>query len=114
VLDWEMAVLAPPEVDLAWFAYLHTFFQDLADIFEVPGLPDFMRLDDCATTYEQRSGRTPRHLRWYTAYAALRYAIISIRTTLRRVHFGETALPDDPDDFVMHRPALERLISTPP
>jgi aminoglycoside phosphotransferase (APT) family kinase protein len=114
VLDWEMAVLAPPEVDLAWFAYLHTFFQDLADIFEVPGLPDFLRLEDCAASYEQRSGRTPRHLHWYTVYAALRYAIVSIRTTLRRIHFGEMPPPDDLDDFVMHRQGLERLLSRPP
>jgi len=110
VLDWEMAVLAPPEVDLAWFAYLHTFFQDIAEIFEFDGLPDFCQLDDCAATYERLSGRTPRHLHWHTVYGALRYAIISIRTTKRRVHFEGVALPDDPDDLVMHRAGLERLL----
>ena len=111
VLDWEMAVLAPPEVDLAWFAYIHTFFEDLAGVFGVPGLPDFLRLEDCAATYEQRSGRTPRHLDWYTVYAALRYAIVSIRTTKRRVHFEGIPFPGDFDDLVMHRDGLERLLS---
>jgi aminoglycoside phosphotransferase (APT) family kinase protein len=110
VLDWEMAVLAPPEVDLAWFAYLHTFFQDLTEIFELPGLPDFLRLDDCAATYERLSGRSPRHLHWYTVYAAVRYAVISIRTTKRRVHFEGVPFPDDPDDLIMHRAGLERLL----
>lgn len=113
VLDWEMAVLAPPEVDLAWFAYLHTFFQDLTEIFELPGLPDFMRIEDCAAHYEARSGRAPRHLHWYTVYAALRYAVVSIRTTKRRVHFEGIDFPEDPDDLIMHRAGLERLLARP-
>ena len=80
----------------------------------MPGLPDFLRLDDCAASYEKRSGRTPRHLRWYTVYAALRYAVVSIRTTKRRVHFEGLTFPDDPDDLVMHRAGLERLLTSPP
>lgn len=111
VLDWEMAVLAPPEVDLAWFSYIHTFFEDLAGIFGAPGLPEFLRLEDCAATYERLSGRTPRHLDWYTVYAALRYAIVSIRTTKRRVHFEGIPFPEALDDLVMHRDGLERLLS---
>lgn len=111
VLDWEMAALAPPEVDLAWFSYLHTFFEDLAATFEVPGLPDFLRLDDVAAEYERLGGRTPRHLDWFTVYAALRYAIVSVRTTKRGVHFGQQAMPEDLDDLVMHRAGLERLLA---
>ena len=30
VLDWEMATIAPVEVDLGWMAFLHTFFHDIA------------------------------------------------------------------------------------
>jgi aminoglycoside phosphotransferase (APT) family kinase protein len=114
VLDWEMAVLAPPEVDLAWFAYLHTFFEDLAGVFGVAGLPDFLRLEDCAASYERQSGRTPRHLHWYTVYAALRYAIVSVRTTKRRVHFEGIDFPADPDDLIMHKDGLVRLLEAPP
>jgi aminoglycoside phosphotransferase (APT) family kinase protein len=29
VLDWEMAALAPREVDLCWTVYPHRFFHDL-------------------------------------------------------------------------------------
>jgi len=111
VLDWEMAVLAPPEVDLAWFAYLHRFFEDLAAQLGAAGLPDFLRLDDVAATYERRSGRAPRHLRFFTVYAALRYAIVSVRTTLRGVHFGQMQMPGDLDDLVMHRAGLEALLA---
>jgi aminoglycoside phosphotransferase (APT) family kinase protein len=111
VLDWEMAVLAPPEVDLAWFAYLHRFFEDLAAQLGAAGLPDFLRLDDVAATYERASGRAPRHLRFFTVYAALRYAIVSVRTTLRGVHFGQMQMPEDLDDLVMHRAGLDALLA---
>ena len=114
VLDWEMAVLAPPEVDLSWFAYLHTFFQDIAEVFELPGLPGFLRTADCVADYEARSGRPVRNLEWFTVYAALRYAIVSIRTTMRRAHFGEAPMPEDADDIVMHRDGLERLLAAGP
>ena len=76
----------------------------------MPGLPDFLRLDDVAAEYERLSGREPRHLHWYTVYAALRYAIVSIRTTKRGVHFGDREMPDDLDDLVMHRAGLEALL----
>lgn len=110
-LDWEMAAIAPPEVDVVWCPYLHRFFEDLAVQLGAPGLPDFLRLDDYAGAYERSSGRTPRHLRFYTVYAAVRFAIVSVRTTLRRVHFGEMALPDDLDDLVMHREGIEALLA---
>lgn len=111
VLDWEMAALAPAEVDLTWGPYIHRFFEDIADTFGFPGLPDFLRLDDVATEYERSTGRTPRHLRWFTVYAALRYAIVSVRTTKRRVHFGDQSMPDDVDDLIMHRAGLEALLA---
>jgi aminoglycoside phosphotransferase (APT) family kinase protein len=111
VLDWEMAALAPPEVDVTWFAYLHRFFEDLAAKFGVTGLPGFLRLDDVASEYERRAGRTPRHLRWFTIYGALRYAIVSVRTTKRGVHFGQGEMPEDLDDLIMHRAGLEDLLA---
>jgi aminoglycoside phosphotransferase (APT) family kinase protein len=113
VLDWEMAALAPREVDLTWGPYIHRFFEDVAGTFGVAGLPDFLRLDDVAADYERRTGHTPRHLRFFTVYAALRYAIVSVRTTFRGVHFGQQQMPDDLDDLVMHRSGLEALLAGP-
>ena len=48
VLDWEMAAVAPPEVDLGWMCYLHLFFQDLAVDLGAPGLPEMFRPVDVA------------------------------------------------------------------
>lgn len=111
VFDWEMAGLAPREVDLAWFIYLHRFFEDLAATFEVPGLPDFLRPDDVLSTYESASGHIPRDLDFYTVYSLVRFAIVSIRTTQRQIHFGEAEVPADPDDLIMHRQGLEALLA---
>ena len=66
--------------------------------------------EDVADEYEIRSGREPRRLHWYTVYAALRYAIVSVRTTKRGVHFGQQKMPQDLDDLIMHRAGLEALL----
>lgn len=110
VLDWEMAAIAPREVDLAWPIFLHRFFQDIATVFELPGLHDFFRPDDVVSTYEEASGASVRDLEWYVVYAALRHGIVMSRVRRRMIHFGEETRPEDPDDFVMHRAALEALM----
>jgi aminoglycoside phosphotransferase (APT) family kinase protein len=111
VLDWEMAALAPREIDLAWFIYLNYFFQDLAVGYGMPGLPNFMRRDDVCAAYERMSRHTPRNLDFYTLYAATRYGVVSIRTSRRGVHFGEREMPDDVDDLIMHRSTLEAMLA---
>lgn len=110
ILDWEMAAVAPREMDLAWMITLHQFFQEIAGALELPGMPAFLQRDDVATTYEQRSGHTPCNLEFYEAYAALRHAIIMFRIGRRSVYFGETEMPDDPDDLVTHRGMVQRML----
>lgn len=110
VLDWEMAGVGPREIDVGWMIFLHRFFEDLASALGLPGMPQFMRRDDVAATYERLSGHTPRDLDWYTMYAALRHGIIMSRIRLRSVYFGEAELPDDPDDLIMHRATLEAML----
>jgi len=111
VLDWEMATLGPPEVDLAWMAFLHAFFQDLAVRFELPGIPDFMDRASMVATYEARSGHTVRDLAWYEVLAAVRFAVISVRTSTRAIEYGTMERTDDPDDLVMFRGLLEQMLA---
>jgi len=111
VLDWEMAGIAPREVDIAWMAFLHTFFQDITVEFEMPGLPDMLRLDDVAARYHDSSGVEPVDLAWFEVYAAYRHGLIMARVRERQIHFGEAEPVVDPDEAVMHRRRLRELIS---
>lgn len=110
VLDWEMADLAPPEVDLGWMCYLHLFFQDLAVDLGVPGIAGFMQPADLAATYAEASGRTPGDLTWYIAYAAMRHGVIMRRVTERSVLFGQAIRPPDADDMIIHRATLHQML----
>ena len=111
VLDWEMAALGPREIDLAWFIFLHRFFQDIAEMFAQPGLPDVCRRADVVEVYEQASGQPVRDLDFYLVYAALRHAVVMSQVKRRMIHFGEDTEPATPDEYVMHHATLRALIS---
>jgi aminoglycoside phosphotransferase (APT) family kinase protein len=110
VLDWEMAAVAPPEVDLGWMCYLHLFFQDLAVQLGAAGLPDMFRPVDVAATYAQAAGHPVGDLTWHIAYAAMRHGVIMRRVTERSIFFGEAAAPDDIDDLIIHRSTLVAML----
>jgi aminoglycoside phosphotransferase (APT) family kinase protein len=113
VLDWEMAGIGPPELDLAWMVQLHREFEDMAGRFGFPGMPDFLRPDDAAATYERLSGRTPRDLDWYMTYTCVQMATVFLRTGWRQVHFGERPPPADADELLMNAPTLAALTAVP-
>lgn len=110
VLDWEMAALAPREVDLGWMVYLHRFFQDLTVSFGQEGLPGFLRREHIEESYARLTGHTPRSMDFHTLYAALRHAIVMLRVAYRQVHFGEAAVPDDPDTLILHHASLAAMV----
>ena len=111
VLDWEMAALGPRELDLGWLVFIHRFFQDIAGMFDQPGLPDFLRREDVVRCYRDRTGHVPRDLDFYVVYAAVRHAIVMARIKRRMIHFQEDTVPADPDDYVLHRAGLDALLS---
>jgi aminoglycoside phosphotransferase (APT) family kinase protein len=110
VLDWEMAATGPREIDIGWMIYLHRFLDDIAVEAELPGMPDFMRIDDVTSTYEGLSGHRPSAMEFHTMYAALRHGIVMSRVARRQILFGEIEAPADPDDMIMHRATLERML----
>jgi aminoglycoside phosphotransferase (APT) family kinase protein len=110
VLDWEMASIGPREIDLGWMIYIHRFFQDLVEDLGMPGLPDVLRRERVAATYEQLTGHRPRDLDFYTTYAALRHGIVMFRITRRSVTFGEAEMPEDPDHAILHHAHLRDLL----
>jgi aminoglycoside phosphotransferase (APT) family kinase protein len=110
VLDWEMAALAPREVDLGWTIYLHRFFQDLTTASGQHGLPGLLRRDRVEARYARLTGHTPRDMDFYLLYAALRQAIVMLRVAYRQVHFGEVAVPADPDTLILHHGSLRAMV----
>jgi aminoglycoside phosphotransferase (APT) family kinase protein len=110
VLDWEMAEVAPPEVDLGWLCYLHRFFHDLAVQMGTPGLPDVLRPADVRAAYAEATGRPPGDLTWHMTYAAVRHGLNMRRVAERSILFGEAARPDDVDDLIMHRSTLSAML----
>ena len=110
VLDWEMAALGPRELDLGWMIYLHRFFDDLAALAGLPGVPDLMRPADVVARYRDRTGHDRRDLEFHTLYAALRHAIVMFRVQTRTIAFGQAPAPADPDDMILHRGSLEAML----
>jgi aminoglycoside phosphotransferase (APT) family kinase protein len=96
---------------VGWFVFLHRFFQDIAEVFGVPGLPGLLRRSQVERDYAELSGVPLRDLDFYLMYAALRQAIIMARIKRRMIHFGEDEVPGDPDDYVLHRASMEQLLA---
>jgi aminoglycoside phosphotransferase (APT) family kinase protein len=111
VLDWEMAAIAPRELDLTYCIYIHRMFEDAAQRYGGAGMPDFMHRDDALGEYERLTGHTPRHFEFYAFWNATRYGMISARIGRRTAKFGEQPLPDDIDDVIMNRDALVRMLA---
>ncbi|HEY5154895.1 MAG TPA: phosphotransferase family protein [Acidimicrobiales bacterium] len=111
VLDWEMAALGTRGIDVGWMIFIHDFFQDICRVLEMPGMPGFMRSEDVAATYAERSGVAVADLAFYEVYAALRHAIVMARVNARSVHFGDAEAPATPDEAVMHRDLLRLMMA---
>ncbi len=111
VLDWEMAGIAPPGVDLGWMSYMHVFFPDIARQLGLDGLPGFLELDDIAAVYEARTGVTVSDHHFWMVYAAIRYGLVMARIEQRQLAFGEIEATGDPESGVMHRDWLRAAIS---
>ena len=110
VLDWEMASLGAPEVDLAWMLVLHRFFHDMANRYNMPGLPDLLERESSVRDYEDQIDHKVRDLEFYEVFAAQRFAIISLRTSRRAIEYGQMEPTDDPDGLVMHRGLMQQML----
>jgi aminoglycoside phosphotransferase (APT) family kinase protein len=111
VLDWEMAGVGPPEVDLAWLTFFQKFFASAAERFGMPPVPEMFDRAETVAIYERLSGDALDDLAWYEALAGLRFGIILARMCLRSHAFGLQDLPADPNDMIMFAPLLERLLA---
>src|SRR5215469_520291 len=90
VLDWEMATLGQPEVDLAWFLYLDRHHWEGVGAARLAGFPDRR---ETVAAHERRLGRPLRNLDYYEVFAALRFAVIMAR--LGQMFIDFELLPQD-------------------
>lgn len=74
VLDWEMAVLGPPELDVGWYLFLDRTAQQYAP--QLAGFPDHEGIVDA---YARHLGRPLRHVAWFEAWGGFRTACIQVR-----------------------------------
>ncbi|MGE2712854.1 phosphotransferase family protein [Mycolicibacterium litorale] len=110
VLDWEMATIGPREMDVAWMIFSHMVFQELTGLAGLDGMPHFMREEDVRATYTERTGVTLGDLHWFYVYAGVIWACVFMRTSARRVRFGEIEPPTDVESLFYHGALLRRLI----
>jgi len=85
VIDWEMAALGPGEVDLGWWLFIDRFYSEGFGVPRLAGLPD-----RAATIgyYGSLRGRPVRDLEYYEVLAALRMAIVILRSTAKQIEYG--------------------------
>lgn len=82
VIDWEMAALGTPEVDLAWMLMWESiWYPNLSELREEGFPPE----SEMIAAYEQRLGRKIRELKYFKVLAATRLAIMMIRGIDKRI-----------------------------
>jgi len=75
VLDWDMASIGPPEMDLGWFLALDWAGEQLVGK-RPPGFPGH---ESVVSSYEERIGRKTEDLEWYELFALVRSLAINNR-----------------------------------
>lgn len=92
VLDWEMATLADPDQDFAWWLFFDHHHSVGAG---VPRLSGFPSREETQARYEERTGYKVRNLDYYEVFAAFRFAVIMIRVAKLAAAYG--ILPAESD-----------------
>lgn len=110
VLDWEMAVVGPRELDISWIIFAHMVFQEIAGLAGLAGLPHILREEDVRSTYKEFTGVELGDLTWFYIYAGVIWCCVFMRTGARRVHFGEIEKPDDVEAMFYHAGLVRRLL----
>lgn len=112
VLDWEMAVFGPRELDVAWLIFFHKYFQNIALVlgFPEPPMSGYMKRDDIVAEYEKISGAKLQNINWYLAYSLMRMAMFDLRVSKRAMHFGERQPEEDPNNYLFGREAIRKIL----
>jgi aminoglycoside phosphotransferase (APT) family kinase protein len=106
VLDWEMATLGQPEVDLGWFLYLD---RNLSEGIGVPRLAGLPGRQDTIARHEELCGRAMHAMDYYEVLAGYRFCLVTARVHALVERFGMVA---PGTEFPLHRNATRLLART--
>ncbi len=110
VIDWEMARLGDPMMDLAWGLFLTRYHSEGNG---VPNLPGFRDREASIAYYEEKSGRRAEHVAYYEILAGMRFSVILLRLAKQMKHYEvlpqEVNFEVDNPVSMLHRKQLEAL-----
>ena len=75
LLDWELASIGPPEMDLAWYLALDRLTTKVIG----QSVPGFLGRDETISHYQDHLGRPVEHLDWQEIFALVRSVAINER-----------------------------------
>ena len=75
VLDWDLAAIGPPEMDLGWLFGLDFMMGSLFG----ETVSGFLTRRDAVGRYEEATGRSVQHLEWHEVFALVRALAINDR-----------------------------------
>lgn len=111
VLDWELAAMAPREMDVGYLIFFHRYFHHVAQIMAgTDAMPDFLRRDDVVTAYERMTGARLQEIDWFITYGLLQQAIVETRLSQRRIQFGEMERPANLDEYIYCRGLIQQVL----
>ncbi len=90
VIDWEMASLGQPEMDLGWFLY---FDRQFSEGLGVPRPAGFGSHEDTIERYSKLMGRPMRDISFYEVFSGFRFAVVMYR--LSDLVFGRDDMAQD-------------------
>lgn len=85
LIDWELAALGPPELDMAWWLYFDDLFSRRFGVTRLEGLPT---REETIAIYERASGRTVKNLDYFDIVVGLRMALVAAGAFDRQVAIG--------------------------
>ena len=94
VLDWEMATVGDPLLDLGWWIFADNTLTRGSGFARLPG---FESRDDTAARWAKLTGRSTDALDYYLVFAGLRFTVIMLRMgkLLAEMGFVPPAFPYD-------------------
>jgi aminoglycoside phosphotransferase (APT) family kinase protein len=90
VIDWEMASLGQPEMDLGWWLY---FDRQFSEGLGVPRPAGFGSHEDTIERYSELMGRRMRDIFFYEIFSGFRFAVVMYR--LSDLVFGREDMAQD-------------------